>query len=341
MDTYPGGRSQPTGALRRIAAVTAAAVSIAVMSPAGSDAGTKPRSAASRLVASLESGAGSTIGPDGALYVTQPTAGKVARIDRRTGKVTTYVDGLPPLIQGVGVGGAMDIIFRKGVGYVLVTLVGADVGGSDVVGIYRVDGRHKTKVVADLGAFNLANPPDSEFFVPTGLQYAMENVPGGIIVSDGHLNRVLKVSDKGVVTVLRSFGNIVPTGLETSGAQIWMAEAGAVPHSPQDGKVTTFSTRKSKARHVAAGGRLLVDVELGKHGTLYALAQGVWPLGGDPGSPATPDTGKLLRKNGRGFDTVAKGLDRPTSVEIVGDTAYVVTMDGEIWTVDLHRHHHR
>ena len=39
---------------------------------------------------------GSTIGPDRALYVTDGVAGAVLRIDRRSGHVTTYADGLPP-----------------------------------------------------------------------------------------------------------------------------------------------------------------------------------------------------------------------------------------------------
>lgn len=27
------------------------------------------------------------------------------------------------------------------------------------------------------------------------------------------------------------------------------------------------------------------------------------------------------------------GLDRPTSLEFIGSTAYIVTLDGEVWTV--------
>ena len=80
---------------------------------------------------------------------------------------------------------------------------------------------------------------------------------------------------------------------------------------------------------------MLVDVEFGRHARLYALAQGVWPLGHPEGSPALPDTGQLLRLHGRGFKVVAKGLDRPTSMEIVGHMAYVVTLDGEVWTIGL------
>ena len=39
---------------------------------------------------------GSTIGPDGALYVTDGVAGAVLRIDRRSGQVAPYAAGLPP-----------------------------------------------------------------------------------------------------------------------------------------------------------------------------------------------------------------------------------------------------
>ncbi len=39
--------------------------------------------------------------------------------------------------------------------------------------------------------------------------------------------------------------------------------------------------------------------------------------------------------NGDGtFTVVADGLDRPTSVEFIGNTAYVVTLTGEIWRID-------
>jgi hypothetical protein len=34
------------------------------------------------------------------------------------------------------------------------------------------------------------------------------------------------------------------------------------------------------------------------------------------------------------FTEITGGLDRPTSLEIIGNTAYVVTLGGEIWTID-------
>jgi len=73
-------------------------------------------------------------------------------------------------------------------------------------------------------------------------------------------------------------------------------------------------------------------VEFGRGRSLYGLAQGVWPLGGPEGSPALPNTGELVQVNGDGtFTVVADGLNQPTSLEFIGNTAYVVTLTGEIW----------
>ena len=42
---------------------------------------------------------GSTVGPDGALYATDSTNGRIQRIDPRTGTVTTFADGLPARLR--------------------------------------------------------------------------------------------------------------------------------------------------------------------------------------------------------------------------------------------------
>jgi hypothetical protein len=286
----------------------------------------------SRLVTGLAGGSGSTVGPGGALFVAEPAAGRISRVDPKTGDVTTYASGLPESI--IGLGGAMDVAFIGSTAYALVTLVGSDVGGVDTVGIYRVDGPQTFAVVADIGAFALSNPPDTLFAVPTGVQYALEAYRGGFLVTDGHHNRVLRVTLDGEVSELIAFGNIVPTGLAVAGNTVYMAEAGPVPHLPEDGKVVSFGPRSSTAIEVASGARLLVDVEFGRGRTLYALSQGVWD-GVAEGSPALPNTGSLVKVNENGtFSVIADELDRPTSLEFIQNTAYVVTLAGEIWKVD-------
>jgi hypothetical protein len=290
---------------------------------------------ATRLVTGLQGATGSTIGPDGALYVTEGAVGTISRVDPKTGEKTTFASGLPRAI--IGIGGAIDVAFIDNIAYVLVTLVGPQFGTSDVVGIYRVDGPDSFTVVADIGAFNLANPPTIPFqiAVPTGLQYALQTFRGGFLVTDGHLNRVLRVTLDGEITVLIAFDNIVPTGLEVRGDTVYMAEAGPVPHLPQNGKVVSFGPKSPTATEVASGARLLVDVEFGGGGGLYALSQGIFPVGSPPATPALPNTGALVKVNADGtFTVITNSLDRPTSLEFIGNTAYVVTLTGEIWKID-------
>ena len=315
--------------------IVGVAALIAVITPSVASASSVSVAASepTQFVTGLAGGSGSAIGPGGALYVTEGLAGRVSRVDPKTGDVTTFATGLPKSI--VGIGGAMDIAFIGSTAYVLVTLVGPDVGGSDIVGIYRVDGPHTFTVIADIGAFALSHPPKPAFFIPTGVQYALDFYHGAFMVTDGHHNRVYRVTLDGQISEVIAFDDIVPTGLAVQGNTVYMAEAGPIPPLPQNGKVVSFEPKSPTATQVAAGGRLLVDVEFARGHTLYALAQGVWPLGNPEGSPALPNTGSLLRVNPDGtFTTVTEGLNQPTSVEFIGDTAYIVGLPGEIWKIN-------
>jgi hypothetical protein len=297
---------------------------------------------ATLLAAGLQGSIGSTIGPGGALYVAEGAAGRISRIDPTTGAISTFATGLPKAILPVG--GVMDVAFIGNTAYALVTMVGPDLGGHDIDGIYRIDRPDSFAVVANIGRWSMAHPPKTQFELPTGVQYALETYSGGFLVTDGHLNRVLWVTldhanksapaDDSNITELIAFRDIVPTGLTVSGNTIYLAEAGPIPHLPQDGKVVEFGTHLPSATVVASGAPLLVDVEFGRGRQLYALAQGIWS-GGFAGAPALPNTGSLVKVNDDGtFKVVIDHLDRPTSVELIGDTAYVVSLAGEVWKID-------
>ena len=300
--------------------------------------GAQVAATAQLLVTGFEEFQGSAIGPGGALFVTAPLAGSIWRVDPETGAVTLFATGLPPrvpILEFIG-SGVVDVAFIGGTAYALVTGVGADLGGDDIVGIYRVDGPNSFTVVADIGAWSIANPPKGDFEVlaPSGYQYAIEPFRGGFLVTDGHHNRVLRVTLNGEITQLIQFADVVPTGLAVTGNSIYLAQAGPIPHLPQNGKVVVFGPTPTSATQVAAGARLAVDVEFGRGGTLFAVSQGFW-AGPFEGTPAEPNTGALMRVNADGsLTTVVGGLDRPTSVEIIKNTAYIVTLGGEVWRVD-------
>ena len=316
-----------------LAAIMTAALVPAVLLPAAASAappGDAPEPVAEVLATGLTGPIGSTIGPDGALYVADRAGGEVVRIDTATGASTPFATGLPVTAPG----GVFDVAFIGDTAYVLISVVGPDVGGTDVGGIYRVDDVDTTTLIADIAEWSIDNPPDADYFVPSGVQYAFVPYGDGFLVTDGHHNRVLSVSLDGEVTELIAFGNIVPTGLAVQGNTVYMAEAGPLPHLPETGKVVSFSPKSPTATEVASGGRLLVDVEFGRGASLFALSQGVW-VSGPAGSPSSPNTGALLEVNDDGtFAVVVDELNQPTSLEFIQNTAYVVTLGGEIWTID-------
>lgn len=292
--------------------------------------------AATRIASGLgEFLVGSTVGPDGALYVPEGAAGRIWRVDQKTGEATTFASGLPKTVVLGDLGGAVDVAFIDDTAYILVTLVGKDYGGNDVVGIYRMDGPDSYTVIADIGTWSMDHPPIPEFVVPSGVQFSMQPYKGGFLVTDGHHNRVLFVRLNGKITELVAFSDVVPTGLAVWGNRIYMTEAGPIPHHPQDGKIITFKPKSYTPKEVASGASMLIDVEFGPGRTLYALSHGIWPDPSYEGAPAVPNTGSLVKVDENGSLTAVIGcLNQPTSLEFIGKTAYALTLGGEIWKID-------
>lgn len=290
---------------------------------------------------------GSTIGPDGALYVTDGNAGEVLRINRRTGNVSTYATGLPPkAFPGQEVGGAVDVAFMGHRAYVLVTMVSGllfgepfDNGNPNAKnGLYRIERDGTATLIADLGQWSADHPPEPAFVVDTGVHFAMEPYWGGFLVTDGHHNRVLWVSPHGSILEVATFENVVPTGLETIAGFVFVTQMGPIPHTPEDGKILVGAAGW-QPYEVASGASMLIDVERGARGRLYGLSQGQWD-GVAEGSRALPNTGRLVVVGRHGeLSPVVDGhgqelvLDRPVSVEFVGNTAYVLSVTGDVYRI--------
>ena len=268
------------------------------------------------------------------------------RIDGSTGDVSPYADGLPPkAFPDADIGGPVDVAFAGDTAYVLVTLVSGNIEGEPFGdpeaknGLYRIESDGSNTLVADRGQWSVDHPPEPAIIVDTGVHFAMETYPDGFLVTDGHHNRVLRVSPNGSIDEVATFENVVPTGLETVADEIFVTQMGPIPHIPEDGKVVALGPN-SETREVASGASMLIDVESGPHDQLYAVSQGQWDGVGE-GSRADPDTGRLLVVGPNGDLTpVVDGdgdelvLDRPTSVEFVESTGYVVSVTGVVYRVD-------
>ena len=277
---------------------------------------------------------GSTVGPGGALYVPDGQEGVIWRVEPKTGDVSLFASGLPKAVLTDDQGGPGDVAFIGNTAYAMVTLVASDIGGSDIVGIYRVDGPSSFTIIADIGQWSSDNPPDVPFFLPTGAQISMQAYKGGLLVVDGHHNRLLRVSVDGQISELVAFQNIVPTGTAIWGDRIYLAQAGPIPHDPATGKVLALGRKSFTPSEVASGLRLLIDVEFHPGRSLYVLSHGEWN-GQFEGSPALPNTGALARVNDDGtFTILVDNLNQPTSLEFIGNTAYVTLLSGSILRIE-------
>jgi hypothetical protein len=315
-----------------VAAIMTVALVPALLLPVAANAappGSAPEPIAEELATGLAGPIGSTIGPDGALYVADRASGQVVRVDTATGAMSPFVTGLPVTAPG----GVFDVAFIGDTAYVLVSVVGPDVGGTGIGGIYRVDDVDDVTLIADTATWSIDNPPDADYFVPSGVQYAFVPFDDGFLVTDGHHNRLLYADLWGEISEVAQFGNTVPTGLQVDRSTIYIAETGPIPHTPETGRVVALGVNHPVEREVSAGYSLIVDVEAATCG-LYALSQGDSPGMVEPGSPGLPDSGELLRVNGNGtFTVIVDDLDLPTSLSFVGDTAYIVTLGGDVLTV--------
>lgn len=67
-----------------------------------------------QLTSGLAGASGSTMGPDGALYVTEGAIGEVTRVDRMTGEQSLFAENLPLQLPDIGFGGPVDMTFLDG-----------------------------------------------------------------------------------------------------------------------------------------------------------------------------------------------------------------------------------
>ena len=318
--------------------VVGLALSLAILSMSSQFTFAAPKNKKQITVTTLAAGLstfllGSTVGPGGALYVPDGQEGLIWRVEPKTGDVSLFASGLPKAVLIGDQGGPGDVAFIGNTAYAMVTMVAEDIGGSDIVGIYRVDGPSSFTIIADIGQWSIDNPPDVPIFLPTGAQISMQAYKGGLLVVDGHHNRLLRVTVDGEISELAAFGDIVPTGTDLWGDKIYLAQAGPIPHEPATGKVLALG-RTFTPTEVAAGLKLLIDVEFHPGRSLYVLSHGEWD-GQFEGSPALPNTGALARVNNDGtFTILVDNLNQPTSLEFIGNTAYVTLLSGSILKID-------
>jgi hypothetical protein len=325
------------------------------------------------LVDGLLEPKGLTIGPDGNIYVAESGTGgtttvelegseflagytgRISMVDPETGERTTVVDELPSSAFPPEEAGAVpeavgptDVAFIGDQLYYLQTHGGEEWGFPDFeTGIYSVDNDGDLDLIADIGAFNKANPVDAITsgtqvdVEPGGNPYSMQVRNGVFYVIDGNHNRMLRVTTGGAVSEVVEFPNHpVSTGIDfATDGTAYVSYLGQGPFPPEQGKVVTVNINSGAIvdADVASGASMLTAVEFGPGNQLYALQFNDTTAGEFPAFG--PFSGSIRRVNADGTMTpVVVGLSFATFLIFDGDTAYVsnwgVTDDGQILEIE-------
>ena len=278
--------------------------------------------------------------------------GRISRIDRK-GNVSTVVNALPSSQTSAALGslvsGVSSVQFLGHKLYGLLAGAGCSHGVPTVPnGVFKVGKKGTWKIIADLSAFQAANPvanPDEDDFEPDGTWYSMGVAGGALYPMDSNHQELDRVTRSGKITRVTDISAqfpewIGPTAITLRGhgdhGKSWKHSGhGRIPpfyignlgpFGPDDGTVPNEGVwqlgKDGKLKQRATGLEQVLGLAF-RGGKLYALEMST-----TPGGP-TPGTGAIVQVGPKGpKKTIVSGLIFPTGMTVGRDGAFYVSEQG-------------
>lgn len=270
---------------------------------------------------------GSTLPPDDPDCVVLPPVGpylgsaagsQISKVDAY-GNVTTVADGFPSSQTSAALGslisGVADIAFIGKTLYAILAGAGCSHGVPSVPnGVVRVNSDGSWDLIADLGAFQRANPvamPEEDDFEPDGTWYSMIELLGDLYAVEPNQGEIVKITTDGkvsrVIDISASQGHVVPTALAYHG-NFYVGNLGLFPQDAKSSAVWKV-TPSGQIRRDSSGFNMVLGIAFDDRDRMYVLEASAPPA-------PTPGTGRVVRvgSNGNTREVIADGLFLPAGM---------------------------
>lgn len=299
-------------------------------------------------------------------YKGSPTGGRISRIDA-AGNRSTVSDTFPSSqtndATGGLVSGVADVAFIGHTMYALLAGAGCSHGVPGTPnGIARVNSDGTWSIIADLSAFQKANPvahPQPLDFEPDGTWTSMTAVDGDFYAIEPNHGEIVKVRTNGqitrVVDISASQGHIVPTVVVASHERLFFSNLGTFSSDQLNLQGIYKVSAKGNITQLATGLSKVLGMVFDNRHRMYVLETSYSTS--DPGP--NPFTGRLIRVLPNGeqqvlIDSSSSLLFFPTGMTAGPDGALYISNIGfgpppgmgQVLRVEIsdctggHRHNH-
>jgi hypothetical protein len=262
--------------------------------------------------------------PDVGPYTGSPVGARISQVDRR-GHRTTVIDNLPSSQTSANTGGLIsgvaDVAFIDNTLYAVFAGAGCSHGVAGIPnGVIRVFRDASWKMIADLSAFQQANPvmnPNPEDFEPDGTWYNMVAVGHDLYAVEPNHGEIVRINASGqisrVIDISASQGHIVPSAMTYFHGNFYVGNLGVFPQVVGSSNIYKV-TPGGQISITASGFDMVLGVAFDRWGRMYVLEM-------TAGNPApVPNTGRVTRVDPSGArKIVADGLLFPTGMTLGPD----------------------